>query len=169
MVVCARACRATAPAALPGDRGGSAQTWACRVFAGQCCRGSTSARTGAQNRGTVSGAVRFLTHGQFDRGGHFAWYDGEYAESRKLYRHALTAVRACADAGHTDLSADLEATLTFNDAAVAQEAAYCRGLTALRARSPSGRRALAAITRSSPKGWIRWPRWPPRRELARPH
>jgi len=48
-------------------------------------------------------------------------YDGEYVEARKLYRSALASLRSCSKTGNAHASSDVEATLVFNDAGVAQE------------------------------------------------
>ncbi len=48
-------------------------------------------------------------------------YDGEYSESRNLYRGALATVRNCLEAGSIGPTADVEATLVYNDADLARE------------------------------------------------
>jgi len=48
-------------------------------------------------------------------------YDGEYAGARKLYRESLTRLRDCINGGQVGATADLEATLVYNDAGVARE------------------------------------------------
>lgn len=48
-------------------------------------------------------------------------YDGEYAGARKLYRESLATLRSCVSAGQAGATADIEATLVYNDAGVARE------------------------------------------------
>ena len=47
-------------------------------------------------------------------------YNGDYAEARKVYREALARVRVCVANGQTSETADVEATLVFNDAAISK-------------------------------------------------
>lgn len=48
-------------------------------------------------------------------------YDGEYAGARKLYRESLATLRSCVSGGQAGATADVEATLVYNDAGVARE------------------------------------------------
>jgi len=48
-------------------------------------------------------------------------YDGEYARARKIYRESLAKLRTCVNSGQAGATADLEATLVYNDAGVARE------------------------------------------------
>jgi CHAT domain-containing protein/tetratricopeptide (TPR) repeat protein len=47
-------------------------------------------------------------------------YDGDYAEARKVYRESLARVRDCIANGQTSETADVEATLIYNDALISQ-------------------------------------------------